>query len=236
MVHLGSEQIRRFREDGYLVLPGLFAFDEIAWVRDEAQAVALRHVPRDPWPEEAPEGTIYGAHRSEAVFRRLAAHPRLVRAARDLLDTAPYIHQTRLLPWRSVASTESRFRRDAQAWAALDGLVEPRALTAAVVIEDAAYGSPLSVVPGSHQDAVTAAPVALEAGLGSVVLYDANLSYALGRAGDRPYPRLYLVSFNAATNALATSPRGTPYTAVGAEALTEEADDCLWPTPWCAAG
>lgn len=235
MVHLGSEQIRRFHEDGYLVLPSLFAFDEIAWVRDEAQAVALRQVPRDPWPEEAPEGTIYGVHRSEAVFRRLAAHPRLVHAARDLLDTAPYIHQTRLLPWRSAAATEPQFRRDALAWASLDGLSEAKALTAAVVIEDSAYGSPLSVVPGSHLGK-TGAPVALEAGLGSVVLLDANLSYALGRAGDRPYPRLYLVSFNAATNARATRPRGAPYTAVSAEALIEEADDCLWPTPWCAAG
>lgn len=236
MVHLGPEQIRRFREDGYLVLPALFAFDEIAWVRDEAQAVALRQVPRDPWPEEAPEGAIYGAHRAEPVFRRLAAHPRLIRAARELLDTAPYIHQTRLLPWRSAASTEARFRRDAQAWSSLDGLMEPRAVTAAVVLEDSAYGSPLSVVPGSHRDPAASTPLSLEAGLGTVVLFDANLSYALGRAGDRPYPRLYLVSFNAATNALATTPRGAPYAAAGAEALIEEADDCLWPTPWCAAG
>jgi len=235
MIHLGPEQIRRFHEDGYLVLPSLFAFDEIAWVRDETQAVALRQVPRDPWPEEAPEGTIYGVHRSEAVFRRLAAHPRLVHAARDLLDTAPYIHQTRLLPWRSAAATETRFRRDAQAWAALDGLSETKAVTAAVVIEDGAYGSPLTVVPGSHRGADNA-PVALEAGLGSVILFDANLAYALGKAGDRPYPRLYLVSFNAVTNALATSPRGTPYMAASAETLIEEADDCLWPTPWCAAG
>lgn len=235
MVHLGSEQIRRFREDGYLVLPSLFAFDEIAWVRDEMQAVALRQVPREPWPTEAPEGTIYGAHRSEAVFRRLAAHPRLARAARDLLDTAPYILQTRLLPWRSAASTEAQSRRDAQAWATLDGLNEPKAVTAAVVIEDSAYGSPFSVVPGSHLGE-TRPPVALEAGLGSVILYDANLSYALGRAGDRPYPRLYLVSFNAVTNALATKPRGTPFMGAGTEPLIEEADDCLWPTPWCAAG
>jgi len=236
MVHLGPEQIQHFRQDGYVVLPSLFAFDEIAWVRDEAQAVALRHVPRDPWPEEAPEGTIYGVHRSEPVFRRLAAHPRLVRAARELLDTAPYIHQTRLLPWRSAASTEARFRRDSQAWSALDGLTVPKAVTAAVVLEDPAYGSPFSVVPGSHTDGSPGSPLSLEAGFGSVVLFDASLSYALGRAGDRPYPRLYLVSFNAATNALATTPRGAPYMAAGAEALIEEADDCLWPAPWCVAG
>lgn len=237
MVHLTPEQIRRFGEDGYLVLPGLFAFDEIAWVRDETQAVALRQAPRDPWLEEAPEGSIYGMHRSEPVFRRLAAHPRLVGAARSLLGSAPYIYQTRLLPWRSAASGETRWRRDAQAWASLDGLETAAAVTAVVVIEDPAYGSPLSVVPGSHRAAAASgAPLAIEAGLGSVVLVDANLSYALGRAGDRPYPRLYLVSFNATTQARTTQPRGAPFMAAGAEALVEEADDCLWPTAWCAAG
>ena len=36
-----SELAKHYRDQGFLALSGLFAFDEIAWIRDEAQAVAL---------------------------------------------------------------------------------------------------------------------------------------------------------------------------------------------------
>jgi len=238
MVSLTPQQTQRYRDQGFLSLPGLFAFDEIGWIRDEAQAVALRTAARGSWPEEAPEGAIYGADRMEAAFGRLARHPRIVGAARTLLGDELYIHQTRLLTWRAAGQPESRLRRDFASWAALDGMKAPEALTAAILLEDAAYEPALTVVAGSQRQpdratGLTLSPVA--GGIGDVILFDANLTYVLGRAGDRPHHRLFLVSFNRLANAPAGA-RGEPYAAVGKRAVVAEADDSLWPAAWCAAG
>lgn len=237
---LTADQIRRYQDDGFLPLPGLFAFDEVAWLRDEVQGLALRRrrgeVGRS-WVEEGPEGTIYGAHLDDGPFQTLAAHPRIVGAAEQLLGEPAYIHQTRLLPWRANGAADVLWRRDFPTWSALDGLPAPRALTAAVLLDDEAYGPALQVVPSSHRGTVRGAPrlAGVGGGLGTVVLYDANLTYAFGRAGERPYARLYLVSFNAVSNAPA-APRGEPYAAGQMQPPRVVADDSLWPTPWVAAG
>lgn len=238
MVSLTPQQTQQYREQGFLALPEVFAFDEIGWIRDEAQAVALRSGDRGSWLEEAPEGALYGTDRSESAFGRLARHPRIVNAARSLLGDDLYIHQSRLLTWRAAGRPESRLRRDFASWAALDGMAAPQALTAAVLLEDAAYEPALTVVSGSHRetvpaDGLTLSPVA--GGIGDVILFDANLTYVLGQAGDRPYHRLFLVSFNQLSN-VPSRPRGEPFAASAKRALVAEADDCLWPTPWCAAG
>lgn len=240
MVSLGSEQTRHYRDQGFLTLPGLFAFDEIAWVRDEAQSVALRSTVRGSWPDEAPEGTIYDADRTEVSFGRLARHPRILSAAGALLGDGLYIHQSRLLTWRAPGLSEGRLARDFSSWAALDGMKAPQAVTAAVLLEDAAYEPALSAVAGSHREeglsnghSQRLVPVA--GGLGSVIFFDSNLAYLLGPAGDRPHHRLFLVSFNRLGNE-PTRPRGEPYSAVEARVPVAEADDCLWPAPWCAAG
>jgi ectoine hydroxylase len=240
MVSLGSEQVRQFRDQGFLALPGLFAFDEIAWVRDEAQAVALRSTARGSWPEEAPEGAIYGADAKEDVFGRLVRHPRILAAARALLGDDLYIHQSRLLTWRAPGRPEGRLARDFSSWAALDGMKAPHAVTAAVLLEDAAYEPALSVVASSHRQeglsqggSQRLVPVA--GGIGSVVVFDANLAYVLGAAGDRPHHRLFLISFNRLDNQPA-HPRGGAYSAATAQVPVAEVDDSLWPAPWCAAG
>lgn len=240
MVTIGSEQIQHYRDQGFLALPGLFAFDEVAWIRDEAQAVALRSGARGSWLDEAPEGTIYGADRTEATFGRLARHPRILAAARSLLGDDLYIHQSRLLTWRAPGRAEGRLARDFSSWAALDGMNTAQGVTAAVLLEDAAYEPALSAVAGSHREeglsnghSQRLVPVA--GGIGSVIFFDANLAYVLGPAGDRPHHRLFLISFNRLGNE-PTRSRGEPYSMVEARSPVAEADDCLWPAPWCAAG
>lgn len=235
-----SEQSQHYRDQGFLALPGLFAFDEIAWIRDEGQAVALRSAARGSWLDEAPEGTIYGADQTDTAFGKLARHPRILTAARDLLGDDLYIHQSRLLTWRAPARPEGRLTRDFSSWAALDGMKAPEGVTAAILLEDAAYEPALSVVAGSHHEeglsqghSQRLIPVA--GGIGSVIFFDAKLAYVLGQAGDRPHHRLFLVSFNRLSNIPAT-PRAAPYTAADRRVPVAEADDALWPTPWCAAG
>jgi ectoine hydroxylase len=237
----------QYADQGFVLRPGVFAFDEIAWVRDEARIVALRrgqagHAPGDEsWAYEAPEGTLYGQHVGESVFRKLAAHPRLLATARELLGGDVYIHQSRLIPRLGESPADVLWRRDFATWSRADRMATPNAVTAAILLGDSAPSSPvLYVTPGSHRETDAelagggpAVPVA--AALGSVFFYDANLAYALNQPGDRRSPALYLVSYNAVGNRIATM-RDAIYAAHDVQPPRAEADDCMWPIPWCAAG
>lgn len=243
--HLTAAQLAAYHEQGFLLLPGVFSFEEIGWVRDEARVVALRRGQpgrvkgTEPWAYEAPEGTIYGAHVGEAVFRRLAGHPRLVGAALQLLADDLYIHQSRLVSRFAEFPTDVLWRRDFRAWHTTDGLAAPEALTAAVVLSDAAARSPLlHAAVGSHRassDQVTEV-TAIAAPVGSVVFYHADLAYAFNQPGDHRSPPLFLVSYNAVANASPRIARPAIYAAHAATPPVVEADDCMWPTAWCAAG
>ena len=232
-----------FRERGFLVQPRVFVFDEIAWVRDEARVVALRRGEAgraragDPWAAEAPEGTIYGAHLREPAFRKLAAHPRIVRIVRELLGEDVYVHQSRLVPRFAEVAADTTWRRDFATWSAVDGLPAPRAVTAAIVLGDAAPSGPaLHVAAGSHGAGANAEAVGVWAPLGSVIFCHGDLEYALNRQGDGRSPPLCLVSYNAVTNAPTRARRDESFAARRAVPIDLEADDCMWPAAWCAAG
>lgn len=236
-----------FTEQGFALRSGVFAFDEIAWVRDEARIVALRRGQagharsNESWAYEAPDGTLYGQHLGESVFRKLATHPRLLATARELLGSDVYIHQSRLIPRLGESPADVLWRRDFAVWSRVDRMATPNAVTAAILLGDSAPSSPvLYVTPGSHRETDAelagggpALPIA--AGLGSVFFYDANLAYAFNQPGDRRSPALYLVSYNAVGNRTATA-RDAIYAAHDAQPPRPEADDCMWPIPWCAAG
>lgn len=250
MPHLTAAQLAAYHGRGFLLLPGVFSFEEIGWVRDEARVVALRRGQpgrvkgTEPWAYEAPEGTIYGAHLGEATFRKLTGHPRLVGAALQLLADDLYIHQSRLVPRFAEFPADVLWRRDFQTWRTIDGVAAPQGLTAAVVLGDAGARSPLlHVAAGSHRtlsaegtSPVETAAVAVEAPVGSVVFYHADLAYAFNQPGDRRSPPLFLVSYNAVANRAPQAARPAIYAAPTAEPPAIEADDCMWPSAWCAAG
>lgn len=241
---LTPDVLAAFRERGFVTQPRLFAFEEIGWVRDEARVVSLRRGETgrtredDPWAGEAPAGTIYGAHRGEAAFRKLAAHPRIVAAARDLMGDDVYVHQSRLVPRFAEPPADALWRRDFDAWSRVDGMPAPRALTAAIVLGDAGAQEPvLHVLAGSHRAPRRGdQPLALAGPVGSVVFYHADLVYAFNRPGDRRSPPLCLVSYNAISNPPARARRDEAFASRPAGPVVVEADDCMWPTAWCAAG
>jgi len=243
---LSSDALTAFHERGFLVQPQAFVFDEIAWVRDEARVVALRRgqagraQSSDPWVGEAPEGTIYGAHLTEPAFRKLAAHPRLAGVARELLGEDVYVHQSRLVSRFAEVGADVAWRRDFASWSSIDGIVAPRALTAAVVLGDTDPSEPvLHVAAGSQRASGPddgGGSLGVWAPVGSVVFYHGNLAYSLNRRGGRRSPPLFLVSYNALSNPPARARRDEAFATRHPMPIVLEADDCMWPTAWCAAG
>jgi len=240
---LTPDVLAAFHDRGFLVQPQAFVFDEIAWVRDEARVVALRRGQAgrargtDPFAAEAPEGTVYGAHLTDPAFRKLSAHPRIVGVAQEILGEDVYVHQSRLVPRLSESPADVAWRRDFATWSTVDGMPAPRAVTAAVVLGDAGPSEPvLHVAAGSHRGGGDSRSLGVWAPLGSVIFYHGDLEYALNRQGDRRSPALYLVSYNAVSNPPVRARRDELFATRHGAPIVVEADDCMWPTAWCAAG
>ncbi len=243
---LAREQVSRFRSDGFLLCPGVFAFDEIAWLRHETDILARRwsathSVSADAaWAGESPAGTLYGLHRVDASLGRLAHHPRLVEMARQILGGAVQVYQSRLVHRQMTLDETAAWRRDFATWSAVDGMKRPRALTIAVVLGDVGpQGIELNMARGSQRTphAVdSAATQTIAATTGDVLVYDANLAYALAGAPNRRGAAIVFIAYNLLGNEAACEGRDAIFADGSAPAAITESDDCLWPSALCAAG
>ena len=81
---LSPSQLKEFGEQGYLFFPNCFSEEEIALLRDDAEAI-LKLDRQEVWREKtgAPR-TAFAAHTFNETFRLLASHPRVVEPLRQL--------------------------------------------------------------------------------------------------------------------------------------------------------
>src|SRR5947208_5768434 len=90
---LTPEQLKAFDDEGYLFLPECFGLEEVAVLRDEAEAI-FTSGRAEVWREKsgAPR-TAFAAHLYNEGFRLLGAHPRLVVPVEQLFGEPLYMHQ-----------------------------------------------------------------------------------------------------------------------------------------------
>ncbi len=76
---LSQDQLVTFDREGYLFLPDCFAEEEVAILRSEAEQIYATDR-KEMWREKsgAPR-TAFAAHTYNDAFRRLGAHPRLIK-------------------------------------------------------------------------------------------------------------------------------------------------------------
>ena len=111
-IALSNQEIRDFREEGFLVIPGILSEHQIGRVFSEITAVMAQrpHVPDDliqyepsmrgkPWTEtnELHVRKLYRMAVHLSFFRELAHHPDLLNTARTLLGARVTLVQTMLL-------------------------------------------------------------------------------------------------------------------------------------------
>ena len=90
---LTQEQLEQFDRDGYLFLPNLFSAEEAAFLKGEAEAI-YQMDRKEVWREKSGVArTAFAAHQYNEGFRRLGAHPRLIKPVEQLLDGKVYMHQ-----------------------------------------------------------------------------------------------------------------------------------------------
>jgi ectoine hydroxylase len=213
---LTAQELRQFSDEGYLFLPGRFAEEEVAILRQEAERIYAAERP-EVWREKsgAPR-TAFAAHTYNEAFRLLGAHPRLIEPVEQLLGEKLYMHQYKVNAKAAFEGEVWQWHQDYGTWARDDGMPEPRAMNIAVFMDEVMpINGPLMLVPRSHRHGVLAAGhdrettsyplwtldqatvtrLVDEGGIvaptgqpGSVLMFHGNLVHA-SAANITPYPR-----------------------------------------------
>jgi ectoine hydroxylase len=216
VMKLSAAQLKEFDEQGYLFLPNYFSEEEIALLRQDAEAI-LKLDRKEVWREKsgAPR-TAFAAHTFNETFHLLACHPRLVEPLRQLFGEDVYVHQFKLNAKAAFEGDVWQWHQDYGTWARDDGMPEPRAMNIAVFLDEVMpINGPLLLIPKSHQKGVlsaghdtlttsyplwtldkeTVTRLAAEGGIvaptgkpGSVLMFHGNLVHA-SPPNITPYPR-----------------------------------------------
>jgi ectoine hydroxylase len=152
---LTPEQLKDFDELGYLFLPDCFSEEEVAALRQEAEAI-YKSDRQEVWREKsgAPR-TAFAAHTYNEAFRLLGAHPRLIEPLEQLFGEKVYMHQFKINAKSAFDGEVWQWHQDYGTWARDDGMPEPRAMNISVFLDEVMpINGPLMLVPKSHRAGV----------------------------------------------------------------------------------
>lgn len=151
-----SEQLRRYREDGFVVIDDCLCDEEIAALR-----AVLPHVLATNGPQRVLEKdqttvrSVYGPHLLHEVFHDLAHDPRILTVVQEIIEGDAYIYQSKINVKRRLSGDLWMWHQDFVFWLCEDGVPEPHLTTAAVFLDDVTESNgPLLFVPGSHRSGV----------------------------------------------------------------------------------
>jgi ectoine hydroxylase len=216
---------------GFSVHHDLLSPAEVDAYREELRTLAadtdLRSDERAVHSDTDGLSTIYEAHRVSELIGELAADPRVLDRARQVLGSQVYLHQSRVDYLPGFHGKGAYWHSDFETWHAEDGMPAPRAVTMSIALTQQypADGGRL-VMPGSHRtfvpceddqpsrDHLTSLAAAYgiqqcTAGPGSVLMVDANLMHGSSE-NITPFPRADInLVFNSVENTLVAPFAGT---------------------------
>jgi len=156
---LDRAALEAYDRDGFLVLPRLLD-TKVARLNAELDRLAaapeiraLEETVREP--DSGTVRSIFRVHALSEIFDRLVRDPRLLGAARQILGSDVYVHQSRVNLKPGFRGREFYWHSDFETWHVEDGMPAMRALSLSVALTDNdATNGPLMLIPGSHRQFV----------------------------------------------------------------------------------
>ncbi len=151
-MRLSEDQVRQFQEEGWLFLPETFSAEEVAVLRDEAEAIYAANRP-EIWREKSGvPRTAFAAHTYNEAFRLLGAHPRLIEPIEQLFGEQLYMHQFKINAKAAFTGDVWQWHQDYGTWMNDDLMPEARAMNVAIFLDEVnEFNGPLMFIPGSHK-------------------------------------------------------------------------------------
>jgi ectoine hydroxylase len=181
-MELTKRQIQTYNRNGYLFIRNLFSSAELKPVLNELTRVLSKDAPVEGKVLEKGSDTVrtvYGSHASSDIMHRLVRHPRIVGPATQLLGSPVYIHQFKINIKAAFRGDVWQWHQDYIYWLREDGMLQPKATTAAVFLDEVnEFNGPLMLIPRSQRFGVIDTPPreTAPAWLASVI---ADLKYRL---------------------------------------------------------
>jgi ectoine hydroxylase len=158
---LGGADVASYERKGFLAMPSLFAPAEIAALNDEL-LTWLRSPETSKLEEAITEPgsgavrSVFRVHELHSRFAALARDERLAGAARQILGSDVYIHQSRVNLKPGFRGKEFYWHSDFETWHVEDGMPRMRALSVSLALtENLPFNGALMLIPGSHKMYVT---------------------------------------------------------------------------------
>jgi len=150
---LSDTQIAEFHSQGYLLLPQVFAGNEIAALKGELDGIFSQDRPENVREKNGKAvRTTFAAHTFNEAFARLGRHPRLVNPVMQLLDGPVYIHQYKINAKAAFDGDVWQWHQDYGTWARDDLMPHARAMNIALFLDEVnEFNGPLMFIPGSHK-------------------------------------------------------------------------------------
>jgi ectoine hydroxylase len=153
---LSQHQLKSYQKNGFLMLKSLFTPEEVAVFLREARKMAADPKLRgreeaitEPGSDEV--RSVFMIHKLSELFGKLVRDARLVNAARQILGSEVYVHQSRLNLKPGFVGKEFYWHSDFETWHIEDGMPRMRALSCVILLtENNEFNGPLMLIPGSH--------------------------------------------------------------------------------------
>ena len=153
VMKLSDEQLKRFHDDGYLIIPELFSAGEVALLRDQLLTIFQERCPQN-FREKTSDAvrTAMALHLRNPVFGRLVRHPRLIGPAKQILGSDVYVQQVKVNAKEPFGGGVWQWHYDFATHHGEDGVPRPLALNLHVFLDEVGdHNGPLLFIPGSHK-------------------------------------------------------------------------------------
>ncbi|MEU2557799.1 ectoine hydroxylase [Streptomyces longispororuber] len=152
-----DEDLAAFERDGFRAVDELITPDEVHTYHAE-----LERLINDPEmradersivePRSREIRSIFEVHKISEVFARLAADPRVVGRARQILGSDVYVHQSRINVKPGFGASGFYWHSDFETWHAEDGLPNMRTVSVSIALtRNYDTNGGLMIMPGSHR-------------------------------------------------------------------------------------
>ncbi|MGW1467438.1 ectoine hydroxylase [Streptomyces sp. NPDC002308] len=151
------QSLLTFERDGFLAVDQLLTPDEVAGYRAEMERLiadpAIRADERSiVEPQSRKVRSVFEVHRISEAFARLVSDERLVGAARQILGSDVYVHQSRINVKPGFGASGFYWHSDFETWHAEDGLPNMRTVSVSIALtENHDTNGGLMIMPGSHR-------------------------------------------------------------------------------------
>jgi ectoine hydroxylase len=152
-MRLTQEQLQRFEQDGFLILPQLFSAAEVDVLRGAMDRVFGEDSPANIREKHSQVvRTAMGLHQRDETFAKLVRHPRFVEPAQQIAGPDLYIQQVKINVKEAFTGELWQWHQDFSTHHHDDGVPAPLALNLHVFLDDVnEFNGPLYFVRGSHR-------------------------------------------------------------------------------------